>query len=372
MSRDIMTESLRRITGWGSATGSTRSASSYCASRGSTSLSRSGATPYRRRRPTPAANCCAWVFLALLVVPIVEIAAIIAVGRLGDQQTLPLLVVIGTGCVDRQARGAGTWLAAGGAAGAGCRAVLVADAALVLSGGTAAPPPGFVTDIVGFFFILPLTRPVTRAWLEALVARRLLGPLGSVARSRPADSPPRPQRRTSSRARSSRAASWTRTSPTHARRCRAPPAGTPGIRWVVSGGLALARPLAAGLAQERQALLEELLELGDRAALEQHVPVGAHVLDGLGLRLRAPALELGLRAAPALPCTGRRRTSTEKRLDRVPVRAQVVVMLRSLGTTFSSVSMLSAPSRLPHGSCVLPWESPESVVSRSKGRPDRV
>ena len=50
--------------------------------------------------------------------------------------------------------------------------------------------------------------------------------------------------------------------------------------------------LAAGLAQEGQALLEELLELGDRATLEQHVPVGADVLDGLGLGLRAPTWSL--------------------------------------------------------------------------------
>lgn len=52
----------------------------------------------------------------------------------------------------------------------------LADAALVLIGGTLLLTPGFVTDIVGFFFILPLTRPITRAWLQAVVAGRLLGP----------------------------------------------------------------------------------------------------------------------------------------------------------------------------------------------------
>ena len=71
----------------------------------------------------------------------------------------------------------------------------LADAALVLIGGTLLLTPGFVTDIVGFFFILPLTRPVTRAWLEAVVARRLLGPMGEwPGRGAVGRGPPRPRR----------------------------------------------------------------------------------------------------------------------------------------------------------------------------------
>ena len=38
----------------------------------------------------------------------------------------------------------------------------LADAALVLVGGTLLLTPGFITDVVGFFFILPLTRPLAR------------------------------------------------------------------------------------------------------------------------------------------------------------------------------------------------------------------
>ena len=51
----------------------------------------------------------------------------------------------------------------------------LADAALVLVGGTLLLAPGFLTDIVGFFFILPFTRPIARTLLEAVVAKRLLG-----------------------------------------------------------------------------------------------------------------------------------------------------------------------------------------------------
>ena len=70
-----------------------------------TPVSRTGATPYAARRRRP--RVLRWVFLALLIVPIVEIAAIIAVGRvIGGWQTLLLLVLrVAARGLDRQARG---------------------------------------------------------------------------------------------------------------------------------------------------------------------------------------------------------------------------------------------------------------------------
>ena len=143
-------------------------------------MSRPGATPYAargRRRP----RVVRWVFLALLIIPIVEIAAIIAVGRvIGGWPTLALLVLesmLGAWIVKRE--GARTWAALQEALTTGqMPSRQLADAALVLIGGTLLLTPGFVTDIVGFFFILPLTRPITRAWLQAVVARRPLRPSG--------------------------------------------------------------------------------------------------------------------------------------------------------------------------------------------------
>jgi UPF0716 protein FxsA len=122
-----------------------------------------------------------WVFLLLLIVPVIEIAAIIAVGRaIGGWQTLVLLVLeslLGAWIVKRE--GARTWAALQEALRTGrMPGRQLSDAALVLIGGTLLLTPGFVTDIVGFFFILPLTRPLTRAWLEVVVTRRLLGPMG--------------------------------------------------------------------------------------------------------------------------------------------------------------------------------------------------
>ena len=45
-------------------------------------------------------------------------------------------------------------------------------------GGTLARHRGY--DIVGFFFVLPISRPITRRWLEAAVERQLLARAGIV------------------------------------------------------------------------------------------------------------------------------------------------------------------------------------------------
>ena len=56
----------------------------------------------------------------------------------------------------------------------------LADAALVLIGGTLLLTPGFLTDVVGFFFVLPFTRPLARGVLQRAVERRLLGPVSGM------------------------------------------------------------------------------------------------------------------------------------------------------------------------------------------------
>lgn len=139
-------------------------------------MSSAGSIPHppgARRRP----RIFRWVFLALLIVPTVEIAAIIAVGRvIGTWPTVALLVaesLLGAWLVRREGRR--TWRALAQSLQTGVPpSKELADAALVLVGGTLLLTPGFVTDLVGFFFILPITRPITRRLLEAVVARRLL------------------------------------------------------------------------------------------------------------------------------------------------------------------------------------------------------
>lgn len=126
-----------------------------------------------RRRPR-----WVWlVFLALLVVPVAEIALIVAVGKvIGGWQTIALLLVesaLGAYLVKREGRR--SWQALRVALNSGhMPGRELADAALVLIGGTLLLTPGFLTDLVGFFFILPFTRPITRRWLQGIVERRLV------------------------------------------------------------------------------------------------------------------------------------------------------------------------------------------------------
>lgn len=116
-----------------------------------------------------------WLLAAFLVVPIVEIAVIIQVGQLiGVWPTVLLLVVesaLGAWLVRREGRRAWASLQAV-FSGGDSPDVALTDAALVLVGGTLLLTPGFVTDVVGFFFILPVTRPLARALVVRAVERR--------------------------------------------------------------------------------------------------------------------------------------------------------------------------------------------------------
>ncbi len=112
------------------------------------------------------------VFVGL---PILEIYIIIQVGQqIGALPTLLLLVVeslLGGWLVKREGRRA--WEALRAAVTTGhLPARELSDAALVLVGGTLLLTPGFVSDVLGFFFVLPFTRPLARRLLGGIIARR--------------------------------------------------------------------------------------------------------------------------------------------------------------------------------------------------------
>lgn len=132
-----------------------------------------GSDDPRRRKPR-------WLralLLLLILVPIVEILVIVAVGHaIGGGLTFLLLVLCSVlGAVLVKKEGSRVWAALRAALVSGrMPARELADGALVLVGGTLLLAPGFVTAVIGLFFILPVTRPITRRWLELIVGRRLL------------------------------------------------------------------------------------------------------------------------------------------------------------------------------------------------------
>jgi UPF0716 protein FxsA len=115
------------------------------------------------------------LFVAFLVVPVVEIYVLIQVGQvIGAWWTVLLLIadsLFGSWLLKRE--GIRAWRALQTALTEGrMPGRELADAALIVFGGTLMITPGFVTDLVGLVAILPFTRPLARRLLTTFVARR--------------------------------------------------------------------------------------------------------------------------------------------------------------------------------------------------------
>jgi len=117
------------------------------------------------------------LFVVLVIaVPALEIWVLVQVGRqIGLLPTLLILVaeaLLGAWLMRRE--GARAWQALTGAFNTGrVPGGELADAALVLVGGVLLMLPGFITDLVGFLFLLPITRPLARRVVAFFVARRI-------------------------------------------------------------------------------------------------------------------------------------------------------------------------------------------------------
>jgi UPF0716 protein FxsA len=129
-----------------------------------------------------------WWVLALLfvVLPVVEIYVLIQIGQvIGAWWTVLLLIadgVLGSYLIKHE--GSRAWRALREALEQRrMPAKELADGALILVGGTLLLTPGFVSDVFGFFCVLPFTRPVARRLLTGFIVRRFL-PGGT--RQRPA------------------------------------------------------------------------------------------------------------------------------------------------------------------------------------------
>lgn len=130
----------------------------------------------------------ALLFVAFIVVPIVELFFIIQVGQvIGAWWTVAILIAVsvaGAWLVKREGRSA--WQRFRGALGSTrVPAVEVIDGALVLIGGTLLLTPGFLSDIVGLALVVPPSRAVINRAIRSRVRGRFgLGapPSGRAAR----------------------------------------------------------------------------------------------------------------------------------------------------------------------------------------------
>ncbi|CAN5575372.1 hypothetical protein BH24ACT26_BH24ACT26_19150 [soil metagenome] len=112
-------------------------------------------------------------FIALLVVPLAELWLILQVSeRIGVPETLVILVLMSVaGAALLKQQGMTTWRRLQEALRRGEMPTQEAtDGALILLGGALLLTPGFLTDAVGFAFVLPPTRAAVKG-----VARRWWG-----------------------------------------------------------------------------------------------------------------------------------------------------------------------------------------------------
>jgi UPF0716 protein FxsA len=138
--------------------------------------------------------------LLFVVLPIVEIYFLVQLGQqIGALWTIVVVIgagVLGTYLVKRE--GSRAWRALQVAlASHRMPSTELADGALILIGGTLLLTPGFVSDAVGLFCILPFTRPVARRALARVISRRLTvmpaGPFGPAFGAPPNQPPGAPE-----------------------------------------------------------------------------------------------------------------------------------------------------------------------------------
>ncbi|MED7924681.1 FxsA family protein [Nonomuraea sp. LP-02] len=105
------------------------------------------------------------LFLSFLIVPVLEIWLLFQVGSaIGGLATVALLIagaLLGSWIIRREGRRA--WRALQESLRSGRMPEReLADSGLVLTGGALLLMPGFLTDLAGLAFVLPVTRPLMR------------------------------------------------------------------------------------------------------------------------------------------------------------------------------------------------------------------
>jgi UPF0716 protein FxsA len=117
------------------------------------------------------------LFLIFALVPIIEIWLLIKTGRvIGALPTVAILIAISmTGAWLARSQGFRTISAIRDDLAAGrMPAAHFLDGAIILAGGILLLTPGFFTDFIGLFFLIPATRTSLKRWLRSWLEQKYL------------------------------------------------------------------------------------------------------------------------------------------------------------------------------------------------------
>lgn len=118
------------------------------------------------------------LFLLFSVVPIIEIWLLIKTGQvIGALPTVLLLLFISAvGAFLAKSQGMRTVIAIRSDISQGrLPAAALVDGALIFTGGVLLLTPGFFTDFLGIFFLIPASRRLIKRWLQKRLERYIAG-----------------------------------------------------------------------------------------------------------------------------------------------------------------------------------------------------
>src|SRR5215210_384683 len=127
------------------------------------------------------------LFIVFIVVPIAELYVLIQIGQaIGVLPTIALLILDSVlGAMLMRAQGRAAWMRFNRALAEGrVPGREVMDGALVIFGGALLLTPGFLSDLLGLFLLLPPTRAIVRGVLLARFGSRILATAAGGAQSR--------------------------------------------------------------------------------------------------------------------------------------------------------------------------------------------
>jgi UPF0716 protein FxsA len=129
----------------------------------------------------PGCRSLAWLLALAVLVPLAEVAVLVAAGRrIGVWPTVALVIAAGAlGVFLARAEGLRVVRAIRRDLDAGVvPATGLLDGLLVLAAALLLILPGLLTDVAGLLLLLPPVRRLVRGWLAAIVLRLILGGRG--------------------------------------------------------------------------------------------------------------------------------------------------------------------------------------------------